>query len=353
METKRLLCALSLFLGLSLAWLNGAERRVPAGYRLAIFPEKASTHPGEEVAITVRVEHAGEPAATGYTGVADGLVEIKATGLRDGRIAPSEKAITDAMGFARFTYTAGQYDKKVTITFAHTFYIRYPKPARAFTGKSVITVTPYNWEGTISMTESMKSGEGESLLAALTPGGEYDMSKNWVIRVSFKPSASFDINGTYALARAELLEFKDQLDQTMFKMEREGRRIEGKSKESAETSGRPLSAAECDLLFQVDPGKGTYFLSGKIAVKGISGKGKDEMEIRVKPVDEKVDEDSEGTAEIDEEIDFSGKFKADAGKVPERLKGSRDLLADAPEGLELLGGKQERVLSWDLKRKAE
>jgi hypothetical protein len=360
MKKNRIICALPLFLCLSLGFLNGTERRVPAGYRLVVSPEKETTHPGEEVGIKVRVEQsfAGSDPDNPLDsyGVSEQLVEIKkVTGLRDGSVAPAEKAHTNVMGFANFKYKAGQHDRQVAIEFAHIFYIRYPRPARTFSGKSVITVTPYKWEGTISMSESMKAGEGESLLSALTPGGEYDISKNWVIRVSFKPSASYEVNGTYAVEKAELLEFKDQLDQTMFKMDREGRRIEGKAKETAEASGRPLSTAECDLLLHVDPEKGTYYLAGKIAVKGISGKGRDQVEVRVKPVDKKIDEQAEGTSEIDEKIEFSGTFAPDSGKVPEALKGSKDPLADLPEGMEqfieALGGKQTMALEWNLKRK--
>jgi hypothetical protein len=340
--------------------LPGADQKVPPGYRVLVMPEKASIHPAEEVAIKVRVEKTLEGAdpndPMNSVGVNGQLVEItKVTGLRDGKIAPEEKALTDFSGFANFKYTAGQHDRRVTVEFRHVYYIRYPKPSRTFTGKAVITVTPYDWEGTISLSDSMKAGEGGSVLSELTPGGKYDLSKNWTVRVSFKPSASYETDGTYKVDKAELLEFKDQLDQTMFKMEREGRRVEGKAKETAEASGRPLSAKECDLLLQVDPEKGTYFLTGKIAVKGISGKGEGQVEIRVKPVDEQVDEDSEGTSEIDREITISGEFKPDAGKVPERLKGSKDLLAEVPEEMqefmESLGGKQEQVLNWDLKRK--
>jgi hypothetical protein len=357
---KRLVCTLSLLLGLSLGLVDGAERKVPAGYRLLVDAERTATHPGEEVSIRVRVEQLFAGSDPGnpfnYLGVGEQLVEIKkATGLRDGSIAPAEKAYTDSLGFASFKYKAGQHDRQVTIEFAHTFYIRYPRPARTFSGKSEITVTPYHWEGTISMSESMKAGEGESLISALTPGGEYDLSKNWVIRVAFKPTASYDINGTYAVEKAELLEFKDQLDQTMFRMEREGRRIEGKSKEIAKTKGRSLSTAECDLQLAVDPEKGTYFLTGSDSVKGIAKGGEDEVEINVKPINKRIDEDAEGTAGIDEEIEISGTFTPDSGRVPEELKGSKDLLADVPEEMEkfieAMGGKQAMVLEWNLKRK--
>ncbi len=357
---KWLVCALSLFSVLLPGLLNGADRKVPAGYRLVVSPEKETTHPGEEVSIKVRVEQSFEGSDPNNPldsyGVGKQLVEItKVTGLRDGSIAPAEKALTDELGFANFKYKAGEHDRQVSLEFAHIFYISYPRPARTFSGKSVITVTPYKWEGTISMSESMKAGEGESLLSALTPGGEYNISKNWIIRVFFKPSASYEINGTYAVEKAELLEFKDQLDQTMFKMEREGRRIEGKSKETAETKGRPLSAVECNLLLHIDPEKGTYFLTGDVAVKGISKEGKDKMDIQVKPVNRKIDEKAEGTSEIEEKIEFSGTFTPDSGKVPEVLKGSKDLLADVPEGMEqfieAMGGKQTRVLEWNLKRK--
>jgi hypothetical protein len=202
----------------------------------------------------------------------------------------------------------------------------------------------------------MEAGKNESVLAALTPGGEYDISKNWKILLKLKRTGDRFNAVLFEFDKAYLLKFKDEYDQTMFKMEREGRLIEGKSKETASSSGRSLSASECNLKLLIDKEKGTYRIYGKIDVQGISIRGKDEMDIKVKPINEELEEDAEGTTGIDERIEISGTFKPEGPeKIPTELKGSIDLLKDLPEDfrkfLETIGGKQTQILIWDIKRK--
>jgi hypothetical protein len=212
------------------------------------------------------------------------------------------------------------------------------------------------FSGTISMYETMGAGEDQSLLAALTPGGEYNISKNWIIDLSFKPVGTTSKLLNYKVERATLMSFSDEYAQTMFRMEREGRRIEGRARETAEARGRSLSAAECDLRLIVDTVNGKYWLKGEINVEGIEIKGTDEVDIKVKPVNKEVDEDAEGTTGIDEEIEISGTFTTvNPGNLPEELKGTKDLLKDLPEEfrefMEDLGGAQTILMSWDLRKK--
>ncbi len=214
------------------------------------------------------------------------------------------------------------------------------------------------WEGTLTMSETMQAGEKESLLAALTPGGRYDISKNWGVRFKLKREADAGGRFRYAVDEARLLSFKETLEATLFMMEREGRRIEAASKEGAASRGRRLSKGECDLDFIVDTNKGTYRLWGKIDVQGISIQGRDEIEIKVRPVDEAHGEDPGGATGIDESVDITGKFDKSRTPegVPEELKGRKDLMQEVPaefrEFLEDLGGKQKYVMTWELKRKA-
>ena len=89
---------------------------------------------------------------------------------------------------------------------------------------------------------------------------------------------------------------------------------------------------------------------------GIEIKGTDEVDIKVKPIDKEIDEEAEGTTGIDEEIEISGTFTAaNPGKLPEELKGTRDLLKDVPEEfrefMEDLGGAQTILINWNLYRK--
>jgi len=211
------------------------------------------------------------------------------------------------------------------------------------------------FSGTISMYETMGAGENQSLLAALTPGGEYNVSKNWIINLSFIPQETTSELLNYKVERATLMSFSDELAQTMFRMEREGRRIEGRARETAEAGGRSLSPSECDLRLVIDPLSGKYWISGEINVEGIEIKGTDEVDIKVKPINEEIDEGAEGTTGIDEEIEISGTFTTvRPGDIPEELNGTKDLLKEVPEEfrefLEDMGGAQTLLISWYLKR---
>ena len=204
----------------------------------------------------------------------------------------------------------------------------------------------------------MEAGEDQSLLAALTPGGEYNISKNWIIGLSFKPVNKTSKLLNFKVARATLMSFSDEYAQTMFRMEREGRRIEGRARETAEANGRSLSAAECDLRLIIDTVSGKYWVKGEIHVEGIEIKGTDEVDIKVKPINTEIDEEAEGTTGIDEEIEISGTFTTvRPGDLPEELMGTKDLFKDVPEEfrefLEDLGGAQTMLVSWNLRRRID
>ncbi len=210
--------------------------------------------------------------------------------------------------------------------------------------------------GTISMSEKMEAGEKESLLAALTPGGEYNVAKNWRIEVTFKPAGSSSNYFYYDLEKAELLSFSDKIDQTMFDIVTETGETKGKVKESAEDKGRTLSASECDLELTINPVTGKYWIKGNIEVEGIEIKGKEEVNVKVKPViNENVNEDAEGTTGIDESVDISGSFTpAPDGSLPEQLLGKKDYMQDLNEEfrefMEALGGKQTIIMRWNLRK---
>ena len=92
----------------------------------------------------------------------------------------------------------------------------------------------------------------------------------------------------------------------MFRMEREGRRIEGRARETAEASGSLFQPRECNLRLILDTLSGKYWLKGEINVEGIEIKGTDEVDIKVKPINKEIDEEAEGKTGIDEEIEISG-----------------------------------------------
>jgi hypothetical protein len=212
------------------------------------------------------------------------------------------------------------------------------------------------WEGTLSMRESMAAGEKGSGLASLMPGMEYDLSSNWTIALKLKREDKDGDVTRYEVEQATLKSFTDTMDATLTKMEREGRRIEAKTDQTAKASGRSLGKGECDLKLVIDSKEGRYSLRGGIDVRGIRVKGRDEMDIKVKPVNKEIGEDPGGTTGIDETIEISGEFPpSEPPCVPEELKGSRDLMDEVTEEfrqfLEDLGGKQSYVQSWELKRK--
>jgi hypothetical protein len=211
------------------------------------------------------------------------------------------------------------------------------------------------WEGFLSKSESMKAGENGSLLAALTPGGEYDISKNWTINFRMKLKQSQSSVFVFETEKAVLFKFNDDLDATLTRMEREGRAIKSETKETASDYGRNLTSSECNLRLVIDCKQNTYQLIGKIEIEGIQIQGKDEMDIKVKPINADIDEDAGGTTGIDEEIEVSGTFKPEGPeKIPTELKGSRDLLKEIPEEfkefMEDLGGKQTNIIKWTFKR---
>jgi hypothetical protein len=213
------------------------------------------------------------------------------------------------------------------------------------------------WEGTITKRETMEAGEKESILAALTPGGEYDISKNWKIQLKLKRTGDQPNSVLFEIDQARLENFQDEMDATLTKMEREGRKIESKTSEAASAGGRNLSESECRLRLSIDKEKRSYWMSGKINVQGIQIRGKDEMDIKVNPVDAEIDEDADGTTGIEEEIDVSGSFKPEGFEnIPEEIKGSKDFMKELPPEfkklMEDLGGKQSNILRWDFRRKA-
>jgi len=251
-------------------------------------------------------------------------------------------------------------DRSDTITFYNSCEVRsedeVPLSETQKKDKLLEIENECGWEGTLAMKESMAAGEKGSGLASLLPGMEYDLAKNWSIALKMKRKKSSGDVTRYEVEKATLKSFKDTLDATLAKMEREGRKIESKSKQSAKASGRELGKGECDLELAIDSEGGTYSLTGKIDVQGIKIQGRDEMDIKAKPINKDIDEDAGGTTGIDEEVEISGEFPpSDPPCVPEELKGSKDLMDEVGDEfrkfLEDLGGKQSYVTSWELKRK--
>jgi hypothetical protein len=212
------------------------------------------------------------------------------------------------------------------------------------------------WDGVISKSESLEAEENGSILAGLTPGGQYDLSKNWTIRFRMKLGQFYSNLYVFETDKAVLLNFTEDLNAILTKMEREGRVIESRANESASEEGRSLLNSECTLRLVIDNDNKTYRLLGKIEIEGISIMGKDEMDIKAKPVNAEIDEDADGTTGIEEEIEVTGTFIPEAPeKIPTEIKGTKDLFKDLPEEfkefMKDLGGKQTNIIRWELKRK--
>jgi hypothetical protein len=252
-------------------------------------------------------------------------------------------------------------DKSDTITLYNSCEIRNPSvvPLEQTQKKQKLLEieNECGWEGTLTMSESLEAAEKQSLLSSIMPGTHYDMSRNWRIEFVLERKAEAAGRTRNESGEARLLSFDDLMDATVTKMQNEGRVIDLRTTEKAEARGRKLTKSEFDLALIVDQKKGTYRLIGKITIEGIPIKGRDEMDIKSKPVDKEIRESADGTMEISENIDISGKFEQKAPEyVPEELKGRIDYLeaagAEFKEFIEKLGGKQTMVMSWEMKRKA-
>ncbi len=77
--------------------------------------------------------------------------------------------------------------------------------------------------------------------------------------------------------------------------------------------------------------------------------------LKSNPLTKEIDEEAEGTTGIDEEIEISGTFTTvNPGKIPEEMKGTKDLIKEVPEEfrefMEDLGGAQTILLMEPLQK---
>ncbi|TFG40818.1 MAG: hypothetical protein E4H43_05175 [Bacteroidia bacterium] len=335
-------------------WCNEPGLQAQSGGKLEIIVEKFKTSqpPVQGAAHQVRI------IATAQKGtITNGQFIAEDPKAKVFTIYPSE---VSSSAFVQIYYTPpdGEDNSDIlTIYNSCDVYYTTEVPLNQTTkGSMLIEVeNQCGWEGTISKRETMEAGENESLLSALTPGGEYDISKNWKIQLKLKRTGDRFNSVLFEIDQARLSSFEDELDATLTRMEREGRVIESKTKQTASAGSRTLSASECEIRLAIDKEKGTYWIRGDIDVQGIPIRGRDEMDIKVKPINEDIDEDAGGTTGIDEKIEVSGTFKPEGPeKIPTELIGSKDFLKDLPEEfkefMEDLGGKQTNILKWELKR---
>lgn len=336
-------------------WCNEPGLQAQSGGKLEIIVEKFKTSqpPMQGAAHQVRI------IATAQKGtITNGQFIAEDPKAKVFTIYPSEVS-TSAFVQIYYTPPDGEDNSDIlTIYNSCDVYYTTEVPLNQTTKGSMLleVENQCGWEGTISKRETMEAGEKESILAAITPGGEYDISKNWKIQLKLKRTGDRLNSVLFEIDQARLVNFEDELDATLTRMEREGRVIESKTKQTASADSRTLSASECEISLMIDKEKGIYWIRGGIDVQGIPIRGTDEMDIKVKPIDANIDENAEGTTVIDEEIEVSGTFKPEGPeKIPTELKGNKDLLKDVPpefrEFLEDLGGKQSNIFRWDLKRK--
>ena len=318
---------------------------IVSDFKTAAPPEDDASHP---VRIIVR-------AQKGI--ITNGEVSTEDRYARVFTLMPSEVA-TSSRVTIKYTPPEGEDNSDIVTVYnsCDVYYTSEVPLSKSHKGSMLIEAeNRCGWEGTISKIETMEAGENESLLASLTTGGEYDLSKNWKIELKLKRTGDRNNAVKFEIDHSKLLDFQDNFDATLTKMEREGRIIEANSKENAKASAQPLNADECSIKLLIDKANGQYWITGNIDVEGIPIRGKDEMNIKVKPINKEIDEGAEGTTGINERIEISGRFKTEGpDKVPLELKGSKDLLQDLTEEfkkfLEGMGGKQTQILKWDLRR---
>jgi hypothetical protein len=197
----------------------------------------------------------------------------------------------------------------------------------------------------------MAAGVDESVLAALMPGGKYDIAANWRLRLKFKRDRGNKNVTIYTLDRAVLEIFRKTVDYTWEMKSRAGQ-VLFQTRPTATARGRALSRKECDLELAVNLRKKTYAITGKLEVLGIPDEGETGMDIRIGVIRHRQQEGEEGTEEIDEDIDISGTF---SDEKPARLEGTRDEMAELPsefqEFFQALAGKVDFIFFWDLKKK--
>jgi len=251
----------------------------------------------------------------------------------------------------------GDSDKLIVYNSCDILHERI-KPLKDTVKKDVILTFDipvcYAWEGTIEHRWAAKSAKGESLLTTILPGGEYQSTENWRLRVKFKKDRGNEDVQVFSLMSARLELFEEKLDATVMDMSKEDRSIRVEMKDSATARYRTLSPKECALELALNRKRGTYILSGGLHVKGIPSTSQSKMEMIKAPIDQKERDSGRGTVEINQSIELSGSLAPDA---QENIRGTKDVMQDlAPDAKKFLkdmGGEQTSVFRWDLVKRKE
>lgn len=162
---KRILLAAIIILTLSsgLIAVRGAPQEgiivetIKHNYEIVVEPQRNMIYNGEQTAITIDI-HEFDTAGLIIPGFKN-AVDIKITGLIDGRVTPgSGKIITDNLGIARLEYKAGDKDKQISVM--ATFI---PETGSLeYIDEATITVKPLEYEATLTIRGMYTNTENSS-----------------------------------------------------------------------------------------------------------------------------------------------------------------------------------------------
>ena len=128
------------------------------GLELEVEPDRKVIHNGEQTSIQIDL-HELDPDGTEILSCAGKEVDVKVTGLVDGKVSHESGMITlNEAGVASIDYKAGQKDRqiKITATFAPP---KYPEELKA---EATITVKQFEYDATLTIKASYNKTENSS-----------------------------------------------------------------------------------------------------------------------------------------------------------------------------------------------
>ncbi len=144
------------------------------GLELEVEPDRKVIHNGEQTSIQIDL-HELDPDGTEILSCAGKEVDVKVTGLVDGKVSHESGMITlNEVGVAFIEYKAGQKDRQIKITATFT----PPKYPEELKSEATITVKPLDYEATLTIRGSYTKNESDSYEKKYNDGiekGNYTM----------------------------------------------------------------------------------------------------------------------------------------------------------------------------------
>ena len=128
------------------------------GLELEVEPDRKVIHNGEQTSIQIDL-HELDPDGTEILSCAGKEVDVKVTGLVDGKVSHESGMITlNEVGVAFIDYKAGQKDRQIKITATFT-PPKYPEELKA---EATITVKQFEYDATLTIKASYNKTENSS-----------------------------------------------------------------------------------------------------------------------------------------------------------------------------------------------